>query len=441
MVGRVSMIKNPYSRGVLFIVGVMLISFPPPSTQCNTATVSSQPSPGLRGPGGRLPQREVSDPDLLKDINSGVHHHIELKHAEKQLELKSDQAKDHGWVSEVGEVGEVLGVGSFSVVHAAKNVKTGQPLAVKMVKIPKDNEIFLRRLKREVKILKVLEHPNIVKLVNVFEAPTKVNLVMERCDGGELFNLLEGMEFEEDGTRMWVPPGPNGEQNSFEFSEGLVVDIVYQILAAVRYMHDRNIVHRDLKLENVLLEEPYCAADRVHHVKVVDFGFAKALEPTEELFSACGSPHYAAPEVIRAKDSGVGYRYECDMWAMGIITYTLLCCQYPFDGENDQSIISKVQTGDFSFPAHVTVSAEAQDFVRSLVQVNPQVRLTAAEAVEHPWIKKHVARGSRVIEACGKLSHSGGAKTNQRWTPGGESSYLGVPISSLSTLEDSFGTK
>jgi len=353
--------------------------------------------------------------------------------------LESDKPEQHGWVSEVGEVGEVLGVGSFSVVHAAKNVKTGQPLAVKMVKIPKDNEIFLRRLKREVKILKGLEHPNIVRLVNVFEAPTKVNLVMERCDGGELFNLLEGMEFEEDGTRMWVPPGPNGELNSIEFAEELVVDIVYQILSAVRYMHDRQIVHRDLKLENVLLEEAYSAADRVHHVKVVDFGFAKVLEPKEQLFSACGSPHYAAPEVVRAKDSGVGYRFECDMWAMGIITYTLMCCQYPFDGESDASIIAKVQAGEFSFPPHVKVSAEAQDFVRALIQVNPQQRLTAAEALEHPWIKQHVGRGSRVVEECGKLSLKGGSGASKRWTPGGDASYLGVPISSLSSLEDHLG--
>ena len=105
--------------------------------------------------------------------------------------------------------------------------------------------------------------------------------------------------------------------------------------------------------------------------------FSKVLREGELLFSACGSPHYAAPEVISAKEKNVGYGLEVDMWAVGVITYTLLCCQYPFDGENDAEVIKRVLAGEFCFPDHVTISPEAQDFVRSLITVSREQRATA----------------------------------------------------------------
>mmetsp|Transcript_3552 Transcript_3552/g.5651 ORF Transcript_3552/g.5651 Transcript_3552/m.5651 type:complete len:447 (-) Transcript_3552:488-1828(-) len=392
------------------LLATLALSSLPSSLQGDVATASIPPAtPPLRGRNTRVPTREVSQVDIREAQRSGF---TESSGGNAQegsggqsvgLELRDgssrdpksdkiiDQAEDFStqdWLNEVGEIGEILGVGSFSTVHAATNITNGQPLAIKMVKVPEDNDIFIVRLRREVNILMEMDHANIIRLLKVYEVPGKVNLVMERCQGGELFSLLEGMEFDEDGTRNIIPLGQS-ESEIFKFDEALVVEIVHQVLSVVEHMHSRKIVHRDLKLENVLFNEPYLSPNKRHEVKVVDFGFAKVLDEGEELYSACGSPHYAAPEVVAAKDSGVGYRFACDMWAVGVITYTLLCCQYPFDGETDGEVIQKVQTGDFTFPDHVTVSAEAEDFVRKLIVKDVGLRATAFEALQHPWIKRH----------------------------------------------------
>ena len=347
--------------------------------------------------GMAVPRREVSHADM-KEMKAPK---LELRSgspggglgaktpAEGQSRVGGETENDDAeWQSQIVYSGEVLGVGSFSVVHAARNISSGQPLAVKIVRIPPDNAIFIKRLTREVKILREIDHPNIVPLVKVLESPTTCNLFLERCDGGELFTLLEGMEFSDDGVRSLVTSEGAPPQ---DFTEANVVHIVHQILSAVKHCHDRKIVHRDLKLENVLLVYPW--SDGGRHVKVADFGFAKVLRDGEHLISACGSPHYAAPEVILAKESGTGYRFECDMWAVGVICYTLLCCQYPFDGDSDLEVIKKVQKGVFEFPDHVTVSAEAEDFVRKLICVSTQERYTAGQALDHPWIRTLIAEG------------------------------------------------
>ena len=142
-----------------------------------------------------------------------------------------------------------------------------------------------------------------------------------------------------------------------------IVYILHQVLEAVKHCHDRSIVHRDLKMENVLLAEPWQHGDR--RVKLADFGFATVLKEHERLTSACGSPHYCSPEILAgsSKDSP-GYRLECDVWAVGVIAYSLLCCQYPFDGETDADVVKAVSKGEFDFGDHVKVSADAKHFVR-----------------------------------------------------------------------------
>ena len=382
----------------------------------------------------RVPMRETSHVDLnhhQADAISEFKHEDKIEHPHKVLSDSDENPEEteRRWLDEIGDVGEVIGVGSFSVVHAAKNLTSNELLAIKMVKVPEDNEIFVKRLKREITILRAVDHPNIIKLKHVFEAPGKVNMVMERCVGGELFNLLEGMEFEEDGTRNWVPQ----EGAAFAFTDDLVVDIIYQILSAVDYMHKRRIVHRDLKLENVLLDQPYKQSDEVHQVTVVDFGFSKVLREGELLFSACGSPHYAAPEVISAKEKNVGYGLEVDMWAVGVITYTLLCCQYPFDGENDAEVIKRVLAGEFCFPDHVTISPEAQDFVRSLITVSREQRATAAECLEHPWITAFTTDRLRQHKRVERCSTSSAHPTVLRSASGG-GPILGVPDDDAAAL-------
>jgi len=285
----------------------------------------------------------------------------------------------------------VLGVGGFSVVHAAKDVELGLQYAVKVVNIPPDNACFVRRLIREVRLLQELQHPNIVKLHKVLESTETCHLFMEHCQGGELLGLMEHMEFSDDGVRSLQFDDFNGGE-PLEFTEVQVVFVLHQVLLAVKHCHDRNIVHRDLKMENVLLCQPWQNCDR--HVKLADFGFATVLEPDEFLTSACGSPHYCSPEVLDGNaPNSKGYRIEGDMWAVGVIAYSLLCCQYPFDGDNYSDVVKAVAKGVFEFGDHVVVSADAQDFVRSLIARDISERFTVDAALNHPWITQNVAAG------------------------------------------------
>jgi len=214
---------------------------------------------------------------------------------------------------------------------------------------------------------------------------------MERCQGGELLGLMDHMEFDDNGVRSLQFDDYNSAQ-PMDFTEAEIVFLLHQVLEAVKFCHDRCIVHRDLKMENVLLQRPWQHGDR--HVKLADFGFATVLEPQERLTSACGSPHYCSPEVLAgsAKDAP-GYRHECDIWAVGVMAYSLLCCQYPFDGDTDADVVKAVSRGEFEFADHVKVSSEAQSFVRSLIVVDPNERATIHQALDHPWITNNLIAG------------------------------------------------
>ena len=163
----------------------------------------------------------------------------------------SSEEEEH-WKSRIVYTGEVLGVGGFSVVHGAKDTMTGLEYAVKVVNIPPDNACFVRRLIREVGLLKELDHPNIVKLHKCLETSDRCQLFMERCQGGELLGLMEHIEFSHDGVRWLRFDHVNGGE-PVEFTEVDIIYILHQVLEAVKFCHERNIVHRDLKMENLLL--------------------------------------------------------------------------------------------------------------------------------------------------------------------------------------------
>lgn len=248
---------------------------------------------------------------------------------------------------------------------------------------------------------------------------------------GELLGLMDHMEFSEDGVRSLQFDDICGGE-PVEFTEREVVAILHQVLQAVRHCHENCIVHRDLKMENVLLVRPWQQGNR--QVKLADFGFATVLEDNERLTSACGSPHYCSPEVLAGSAPGApGYRLECDMWAVGVIAYSLLCCQYPFDGDTDADVVNAVSKGQFEFGDHVVVSAEARDFVKRLLTIDVTGRSTVHDALAHPWITKNLkaerghdfalpstpaASGLSVLRAGDEGSSSGGEGGAS--VPGGE---------------------
>lgn len=251
---------------------------------------------------------------------------------------------------------KVLGSGMSGPVQLAEG-KDGVKYAVKNFK---KNGLSKRKrddLKNEVEVYLKLDHPHIARLVMVYEDDEDINLVMELMDGGELYDRLHSKK---------------------AYTEEIAADTAYQMLLAVAYLHSLQIAHRDLKLENFLYENK-----EGDHLKLIDFGFAKFWERSSKMNQACGSTHYVAPEVL-----GKSYTEKADLWSLGVICYMCLTGSPPFHGSGDNEVLKKIKAGDIRWSSRFQrLSCGAQDFVKSLLVVDPSQRLSAKEALEHSWIK------------------------------------------------------
>jgi len=216
----------------------------------------------------------------------------------------------------------------------------------------------LEVLKREIDIMKKLKHKNIIMLHEVFEDTENIYLVLEYVTSGELFDHII---------------------NKGTYSEKDAANIIKQILEAVNFMHKNGIAHRDLKPENILI-----SGENQDIIKVSDFGLSKDFSGSEKLKTACGTPDYVAPEVLR----GAIYDHSVDVWSVGVICYILLCGFPPFYGNNEQQIFDKILRGDFDFPSPDwdNISDDAQEFVSALLTKNPRDRPSAEQCLEAPWI-------------------------------------------------------
>lgn len=252
-----------------------------------------------------------------------------------------------------------LGEGSYGYVCKAKNKATGLVRAVKT--IAKGKMKNMERFKQEIAIMKMMDHPNIIKLYESFEDLRNIYLVMELCAGGELFDRI-------------IDAG--------SFTEGVAATLMQQIIRAVYYMHQNKVAHRDLKPENFLFtsKEPI----ENNCLKIIDFGLSCKFVEGQMLATKAGTPYYVAPQVLSGK-----YDESSDLWSCGVIMFVLLCGYPPFFGDSDQEVLSKVKMGNFSFnPADwKNVSEDAKDLIRSLLKMNPRARFTADQALQHEWIK------------------------------------------------------
>ncbi|KAF9547430.1 hypothetical protein EC957_008440 [Mortierella hygrophila] len=253
-------------------------------------------------------------------------------------------------------LGKTLGKGSSGCVKLARHRKTNEKVAVKIIsKASLANKAAVHRgIEREIAIMKLINHPHVIRLYDVYETEKELFLVMEFVAGGELFEYL-------------VNKGRLDESEALRFFQ--------QIIVGLAFCHKRKICHRDLKPENLLLD------DRMN-VKIADFGMASLQKTGRLLETSCGSPHYASPEVV------TGLKYDgssSDIWSCGIILYALLTGHLPFDDENIRQLLSKVKAGKFYMPTDI--SPGARDLISRMLTVNPKRRITMQGVMMHPWFR------------------------------------------------------
>uniref|UniRef100_A0A674NUG6 MAP/microtubule affinity-regulating kinase 3 n=1 Tax=Takifugu rubripes TaxID=31033 RepID=A0A674NUG6_TAKRU len=268
------------------------------------------------------------------------------------------QMKPRGSDSQSPHVGnyrllKTIGKGNFAKVKLARHVLTGREVAVKIIDKTQLNPTSLQKLFREVRIMKILNHPNIVKLFEVIETEKTLYLVMEYASGGEVFDYL-------------VAHGRMKEKEARAKFR--------QILSAVQYCHQKHIVHRDLKAENLLLD-----ADM--NIKIADFGFSNEFSVGGKLDTFCGSPPYAAPELFQGK------KYdgpEVDVWSLGVILYTLVSGSLPFDGQNLKELRERVLRGKYRIPFYM--STDCENLLKRFLVLNPGKRGTLEQIMKDRWI-------------------------------------------------------
>ncbi|XP_031663654.1 serine/threonine-protein kinase MARK2-like isoform X16 [Oncorhynchus kisutch] len=248
---------------------------------------------------------------------------------------------------------KTIGKGNFAKVKLARHVLTGKEVAVKIIDKTQLNSSSLQKLFREVRIMKLLNHPNIVKLFEVIETEKTLYLIMEYASGGEVFDYL-------------VAHGRMKEKEARAKFR--------QIVSAVQYCHQKCIVHRDLKAENLLLD-----ADM--NIKIADFGFSNEFTMGNKLDTFCGSPPYAAPELFQGK------KYdgpEVDVWSLGVILYTLVSGSLPFDGQNLKELRERVLRGKYRIPFYM--STDCENLLKKFLILNPTKRGSLEQIMKDRWM-------------------------------------------------------
>ncbi|XP_038161291.1 serine/threonine-protein kinase D3-like isoform X1 [Cyprinodon tularosa] len=279
------------------------------------------------------------------------------------ISVSNSQIQENVDISSVYQIfaDDVLGSGQFGIVYGGKHRKTGRDVAIKIIdkmRFPTKQESQLRN---EVAILQNLHHPGIVNLDCMFETPEQVYVVMEKLHGDMLEMILSS-----EKSRL---------------PERLTKFLVTQILVALRHLHFKNIVHCDLKPENVLL----ASAEPFPQVKLCDFGFARIIGEKSFRRSVVGTPAYLAPEVLRSK----GYNRSLDMWSVGVIVYVSLSGTFPFN--EDEDINDQIQNAAFMYPPNPwkEISEEAKDLINNLLQVKMRKRFSVDKSLSHPWLQDY----------------------------------------------------
>eukprot|EP01063_Lacrimia_lanifica_P002013 TRINITY_DN11051_c0_g1_i1.p1 TRINITY_DN11051_c0_g1~~TRINITY_DN11051_c0_g1_i1.p1 ORF type:complete len:321 (+),score=142.21 TRINITY_DN11051_c0_g1_i1:76-963(+) len=251
------------------------------------------------------------------------------------------------------ELGKTLGSGTYSKVKVAVDIETNKKYAVKIV----DKQILTKghmeqQLKREIAIMKLLSHRNVLGMQDVLQTGKNIYLVLDLVTGGDLFDQLDHDKvFDEPKARRYFQ----------------------QLISGLHYLHQQGIAHRDLKPENLLL-------DQQGTVYIADFGFSRLLSPCQLLQTVCGTPNYMAPEVL--KEQGYDGK-KADIWSAGVILYAMLAGYLPFDDPIMAKLCEQIESGKYRISSKF--SQNAVDLIGRMLEVNPAVRITLAEIMQHPF--------------------------------------------------------
>ncbi|KAK7886824.1 hypothetical protein WMY93_026445 [Mugilogobius chulae] len=261
-----------------------------------------------------------------------------------------------GKIAGLYDLDKTLGRGHFAVVKLARHVFTGEKVAVKVIDKTKLDTVATGHLFQEVRCMKLVQHPNIVRLYEVIDTQTKLYLILELGDGGDMFDYI--MKHEEGLT------------------EELAKKYFAQIVHAISYCHRLHVVHRDLKPENVVFFE------KQGLVKLTDFGFSNKFQPGKKLTTSCGSLAYSAPEIL------LGDEYDApavDIWSLGVILFMLVCGQPPFQEANDSETLTMIMDCKYTVPGRV--SNTCKDLIDRMLQRDPKRRASLEEIETHPWLQ------------------------------------------------------
>ena len=260
-----------------------------------------------------------------------------------------------------------IGEGTFSKVHAGIHIPTGTPVAIKCVEkeslrlFDSDGEQLLRD---EIRVFSQCNHPFIARFYTLIEDDRCYYIVQEMLQHGDMLHFLN---------------------SSGDLNEHLIRKYFVQLVSALDYLHNTlHVAHRDIKAENVML-------DRYDNIRLIDFGLCKAHNPRQVMETQCGSPEYAAPEMVR------GNRYDdsADIWSLGVLTYAMAYCRLPFQDSNINNLLHKIVYSEPAFPP--TVSVYLLDLLQRMLTKDPSARITLAEIKEHPWVKDHIL-DSQLVE-------------------------------------------
>lgn len=245
----------------------------------------------------------------------------------------------------------------FQKKESSRSSQSSGLYALKAIQLSRMSDEFISELKNEIDILKSLDHPNIVRPIEVFNRRRQMFVIMELCSGGDLY------------TRD-------------PYTEGAAAHIVGKLCSAISYMHSKNITHRDLKFENIMFESPSPNAE----IKVIDFGLSKKYVPDNpHLMEGVGTIYTMAPQVLQGL-----YTEKADLWSVGVISFMLLCSEMPFSGRKRRHVIDKIMRCNYSFTSDrwTKISDKAKNFIRGLIEMDPKKRWSADQALESHWLQK-----------------------------------------------------